>query len=86
LSDIVDRLTSRKFLLTAAGILYTLVQVGAGSITPQEALNAIQVLIGAFLAAEGVADAAGRLKPSVPTDPAPEPKPAAVPYDPGLEG
>jgi len=78
LSDLVDRLTSRKLLLTVAGILYTLVQVGAGAITPQEALNAIQVLIGAFLAAEGVADAAGRLKPSVPTDPAPEPEPVPV--------
>lgn len=79
LSDLLDRLTSRKFLLCIAGILYTLVQVGAGSITPQQGMESIQILIGAYVAAEGIADAAGRLKPSMPTDPAPQPEPPAEP-------
>lgn len=73
MNDLLDRLTSRKFLLTIAGILYTLVQVGAGALTPEQGMEAIKVLIVAFLGAEGAADAAGRLKPTVKTDPAPPP-------------
>ena len=71
MSDLLDRLTSRKFLLAVAGILYVLVQVGAGSVTPDAGLETIKFIITAYLGAEGLADAAGRLKPNVPVDPAP---------------
>lgn len=79
MSDLIDRLTSRKFLLCIAGCVYIGVQIAAGSISVSDGLDTIWKLIVGYMAAEGAADAAGRLKPSLPTDPAPQPEPPAVP-------
>jgi hypothetical protein len=78
-SDIVDRLTSRKFLLTVASCVYIGVQIAAGTISVSEGMDSIWKIIAAYMVAEGAADAAGRLKPSMPTDPAPQPEPPLKP-------
>lgn len=79
MSDIVDRLSSRKFLLTVATCIYIGIQIAAGSISVNEGLDAIWKVVVGYMAAEGAADAAGRLKPSMPTDPAPKPEEPLVP-------
>lgn len=79
MDDIVARLSSRKFLLTIATCIYIGIQIAGGSITVNEGLDAIWKVVVGYMAAEGAADAAGRLKPSLPTDPAPLPEPPAVP-------
>lgn len=57
----MERLTSRKFLLAVAGILFTLVQMGGGAVSSADGLETIKVIILGFLAAEGIGDAAARL-------------------------
>ena len=79
MSDLVDRLTSRKFLLTVAACVYIVVQIAGGTITTNEGLDAIWKIIVGYMTAEGAADAAGRLKPSIAQDPAPKPEPPLVP-------
>lgn len=82
MSDILDRLTSRKFLLTIATCVYIGVQAAAGTITTTEAIDGIWKIVVGYMVAEGAADAAGRLKPSLPTDPAPKPPEEPVPAGP----
>lgn len=78
MSDLVERLTSRKFLLAVAACVYIGVQIAAGSITTNDGLDAIWKIVIGYMAAEGAADAAGRLKPAIPTDPPPQPPAPAV--------
>ncbi len=54
-------LTSRKFLLALAAIVYALVQTAGGAISPKDALDTIAAVVAAYLAAEGIGDAAARL-------------------------
>jgi hypothetical protein len=54
MNDLLSRFTSRKFLLAVFGILY-----GIKFNQPE----IMQASLIAFMAAEGVSDAAGRLKP-----------------------
>ena len=82
MSDLVDRLTSRKFLLALAAVIYTVIQVSGGAMTANDGMTHIQIIIAAFMASEGLADAAGRLKPSIPTDPAPTPAALAATVSP----
>lgn len=79
MSDVIDRLSSRKFLLTIAACVYVGVQIAGGAITVNEGMDTIWKIIVGYMAAEGAADAAGRLKPSMPTDPAPKPEEPLVP-------
>lgn len=79
MDDIIARLSSRKFLLAVAACAYIIVQVAGGTISTNEGLDSLWKIIVGYMAAEGAADAAGRLKPSMPTDPAPQPEPPAVP-------
>jgi len=79
MSDIIDRLSSRKFLLTIAACIYIGVQIAGGTITVAEGMDSIWKIVVGYMAAEGAADAAGRLKPSMPTDPAPKPEEPLVP-------
>lgn len=62
MQDFLQRLTSRKFLLAVASVLFALVQLGAGAITADQAADVIKTVVLGYLAAEGVADTAGRLK------------------------
>lgn len=55
--DLLERFTSRKFLLAVLGV----VTVFYAHLTPEQTI-AITSLIVAFTAAEGVADAVGRSK------------------------
>jgi len=79
MSDIVDRLTSRKFLLTIAACVYIGIQIAGGTISVADGMDSIWKIVVGYMAAEGAADAAGRLKPSIAQDPAPKPEPPAVP-------
>jgi hypothetical protein len=79
MTDIVDRLTSRKFLLAAAACVYIVVQIAAGTISVADGMDSIWKIVVGYMAAEGAADAAGRLKPTMPMDPAPQPKPPLKP-------
>lgn len=56
----LGRLTSRKFLLAIAGVVYVAAQANAGVITAAEATDAIRTIVLGYLAAEGIADAADR--------------------------
>ena len=81
MSDLKDRLTSRKFLLTILAVLIALANEALG-LTPEQ-LQMIQVVIVAFIGAEGVADAFGRFKPTAKTDPVPAPAaPSSIPATP----
>lgn len=53
-----SRFTSRKFLLALAGIVYAIAGVASGHLTYDQAAQVIQVTVGAYLAAEGITDAA----------------------------
>jgi hypothetical protein len=79
MNDFVDRLLSRKFLSMCFGVAVAVGNAALGAITPLEAMTAIVALIAVYTGAEGAADFAGRLKPSMKTDPAPQPEPPDVP-------
>jgi hypothetical protein len=79
MSDLLARLTSRKFLLAAAACVYVVVQIAGGSVTVNDGLDSIVKIVIGYMASEGLADAAGRFKPSSETDPAPKPAAPAVP-------
>lgn len=61
MGDPIVRLSSRKFLLALAAAAYATVQAALGAITPDQALDAVKVAVLAYIAAEGVADVAGRI-------------------------
>lgn len=76
MSDLKERLTSRKLWLAIAACVYTAVLYLGGSIDGATAVENIRTVVIGYIAAEGLADSLGRLKPSVPVDPAPTlPKP-----------
>ena len=79
MSDLIDRLSSRKFLLTIAACIYIGIQIAGGTITVAEGMDSIWKIVVGYMAAEGAADAAGRLKPNSETDPAPKPEPPLEP-------
>jgi len=58
--DLWKRLTSRKFLLTVAGIAGFILLGISGSVAWPEALDGIKALILAYLAVEGFGDALGK--------------------------
>lgn len=68
-SDLLSRLTSRKFLLAVFGLIIILLQ-GKVNLTPEQVESMVQVII-AFTAAEGVADVVTRYTNIPPVD---EPK------------
>ena len=53
----ISQLTSRKFLLTVATVVFAVAGVLSGHLTYDQAANIIQVAVGAYLAAEGATDA-----------------------------
>lgn len=60
MNDLAQRLTSRKFLLALAACVYVLIQAAGGTITAQQAVDGLEKVVGAYLAAEGLADVASR--------------------------
>ena len=71
MQDFLYRLTSRKFLLALAACVYIAVQVAGGAVTAADGFDAIWKIVVGYIAGEGAADFADRLKPSVPPAPAP---------------
>jgi len=69
LGDLRDRLTSRKFLFAVLAVLIAISQFAMGNLTANEMMDAVLVAVGVYMGAEGVADAAARLKPDIPPNP-----------------
>lgn len=61
----MDRLLSRKFLLTALAALYIVGATAGGLISVQEGMDQLKWIIGIYVTAEGAGDFAGRLKPDI---------------------
>lgn len=58
--DFIDRLTSRKFLLTVAGCVGFILLGISGVVGWAQALDGIKTLVLAYLAVEGAGDALGK--------------------------
>lgn len=58
--DFIDRLTSRKFLLTLAGCVGFVLLGISGAVEWPQALDGIKALVLAYLAVEGAGDALGK--------------------------
>ncbi len=61
MSELRTRLTSRKFLIAVAAMVYAIVSEMLGTITPAEAIDTIRTAGLAYIAAEGAADVVGRI-------------------------
>jgi hypothetical protein len=61
--DLIDRLTSRKFLLCLFVIVLGLVGFATGHLTYDQLLTGTLTAIGIFSGMEGLADAASALRP-----------------------
>jgi len=53
----LERMKSRKFLLTATAALVDIVLMATGSVDTKTGLTALMALIGAFNVGQGIADA-----------------------------
>lgn len=60
--DLVERLTSRKFILTLVVILLAVVGYMSGQLDYGQFVNTVLFAVGIFSGVEGLADAAGALK------------------------
>lgn len=58
----MQRLTSRKFLLACAAVLYFAAQIVGGALPVADGLDRIRDVVVAYLAVEGAGDAAARLR------------------------
>lgn len=68
-ADLIGRLTSRKFLLTVAGVLIVIVAVATGALTVDDALSKLQWIIGVFIAGESAVDAVTAARGHAPAGP-----------------
>lgn len=57
----MSRLTSRKFLLAAAAVLYFAAHIVGGAVPVAEGMDRIRDVVVAYLAVEGAGDAAARI-------------------------
>ena len=62
MTEFIERLSSRKFLLALAGILIQALMVYTGQVEPSAAADATWKLILGYIGAEGLADIVTRIK------------------------
>ena len=62
MDDLVDRVTSRKFLLVLTFCVYTALTAVSGGTTWADALDQVKVAVLAYIGAEGAADVVTRVK------------------------
>jgi hypothetical protein len=75
MTELLQRLSSRKFLAAAALAALAIAQAWLGVITPDVALDAVKVAVLAYIGAEGAADVVSRIA-VVKATPAAAPVPA----------
>jgi len=61
MTALLQRLTSRKFLLAVLAALYVVGQAAGGAIATAEAVDALYKIVLGYLTAEGAVDVAARI-------------------------